>query len=338
MIKRSSLTWPIMLAVVVLVLIVTVLIIWIIGQAAEQKWAMLTIGTVFLTLILLGVVVYFIWTIREYRLNRRQANFIDSVTHELKSPIASLKLCLQTLELRSVAPEQQREYHKFMMEDIQRLDSMIDHLLAVARLDHVERDEQLEDVRLDALLKRCADEIHRRYEIGSEQLRLELEPCVVRGRGRDLEMVFLNLLDNAVKYAGTDPKVLVQSYVHREKRVVTKISDNGEGVRFELRRKIFKRFYRGGSELERTTKGTGLGLYIVKSLVSKMKGKINVHGRGPLRGATFEVDLPVQPAVQTSAPQAPVPESSVSETQAIGASNREIPATPVGSPSAARTA
>lgn len=337
MIKRSSLTWPIMLAVVVLVLIVTVLIIWIIGQAAEQKWAMLTIGTVFLTLILLGVVVYFIWTIREYRLNRRQANFIDSVTHELKSPIASLKLCLQTLELRSVAPEQQREYHKFMMEDIQRLDSMIDHLLAVARLDHVDGDEQLEDVPLDVLLKRCADEIHRRYEIGPEQLRLEVEPCIVRGRDRDLEVVFMNLIDNAVKYAGSDPKVLVQSYVHREKRVVTKISDNGEGVRFELRRKIFKRFYRGGSELERTTTGTGLGLYIVKSLVSKMKGKIHVHGRGPLRGATFEVDLPGRAAVPAAAPQAPVPDARASEEQSIGASNREIPVAPVGSAAATRT-
>src|SRR5262245_41288579 len=151
MIKRSSLTWPIMLAVVLLALIVALLVIWIIGQAAEQKWALLTVGTIFITLILIGLVVYFIWTVREYRLNRRQANFLDSVTHELKSPIASLKLCLQTLDLRPVTPEQQREFHKFMMEDIQRLDSLIDHLLAVARLDHVESDDQLTEVALDPL-------------------------------------------------------------------------------------------------------------------------------------------------------------------------------------------
>jgi signal transduction histidine kinase len=248
------------------------------------------------------VVVYFIWSFREYRLNRRQANFIDSVTHELKSPIASLKLCLQTLDLRTVTPEQQREFHKFMMEDIQRLDSLIDHLLAVARLDHVESDDQLEDVPLDPLLKNCADEIRRRYELRPEQIRLEVEPCVVRGRPRDLEMVFVNLLDNAAKYGAQEAQVLVQALIHRGDRAVIKISDNGKGIAFDLRRKIFQRFYRGGSELERTTKGTGLGLYIVKSLVAKMKGRIQVHGRGPLRGATFEVELPGQvlPAPQTS--------------------------------------
>jgi len=140
MFKRSSLTWYITLPVTLLALIVALLLIWIIGQAAEQHWALLTVGTVFFALILIGVVIYFIWTFREYRLNRRQANFIDSVTHELKSPIAAIKLCLQTLDLRSVTPEQQRELYRFMIEDIQRLDSLIDHLLAVARLDHAESD------------------------------------------------------------------------------------------------------------------------------------------------------------------------------------------------------
>src|SRR5260370_12824961 len=133
MFKRSSLTWYITLPVVLLALIVALLLIGSTGQAADQHWARLTVGTVFFALILIGVVVYFIWTFREYRLNRRQANFIDSVTHELKSPIAAIKLCLQTLDLRSVSPEQQREFHKFIMEDIQRLDSLVDPLLAAAQ-------------------------------------------------------------------------------------------------------------------------------------------------------------------------------------------------------------
>jgi signal transduction histidine kinase len=313
MFKRSSLTWPITLLVVLLALIVALLVIWIIGQATQHNWPLLTVGTVFFALILIGVVVYFIWSFREYRLNRRQANFIDSVTHELKSPIASLKLCLQTLDLRSVSPEQQREFYKFMMEDIQRLDSLIDHLLAVARLDHVERDELLEDVSLEPLLKNCAEEIRRRYELGPEQIRLEIEPCVARGRPRDLEMVFVNLMDNAAKYGAPEAQVLVQTAIQRGERAVIKISDNGKGIAFDLRRKIFKRFYRGGTELERTTKGTGLGLYIVKSLVGKMKGKIHVHGRGPLRGATFEVDLPGR-ALQASAdPPATTREGSFPE-------------------------
>lgn len=308
MIKRSSLTWKIALAVVVLVMIVALLVIWIIGQASEEAWTLLTVGTIFFALILVGVMVYFMWTIKEYRLNRRQANFIDSVTHELKSPIASIKLCLQTLDLRAVGPEQQREFHKFIMEDIERLDSLIDHLLAVAQLDHVERDEQLEEMPLEGLLEKCVDEVRRRYALGPDRVRLEIDPCLVRGRPRDLEMVFVNLLDNAAKYGAKEPQVNVQASVHHGKRVVIKISDNGKGVNFDLRRKIFKRFFRGGSELERTTKGTGLGLYIVKSLINKMKGRIHTHGRGPLGGATFEVDLPgraLEPPVDESPPVEP---------------------------------
>ncbi|MGQ0636891.1 MAG: sensor histidine kinase [Planctomycetaceae bacterium] len=292
MIKRSSLTWPIMLAVVLLALIVALLVIWVIGQAQKEEWALLTVGTIFITLILIGLVAYFIWTVREYRLNRRQANFLDSVTHELKSPIASLKLCLQTLDMRDVSPDQQREFHRFMMEDIQRLDSLIDHLLAVARLDQVARPEQIENVPLERLLRSCADEVLRRYQLEPGQVRLEVGPVTVRGTPRDLDVMFLNLLDNAAKYGGTPAEVLVQAELSTPERVVVRISDNGRGVRFELRRKIFQRFFRGGSELERTTKGIGLGLPIVKSLVARMKGKIHVHGRGPLRGATFEVELP----------------------------------------------
>ncbi|MSR59358.1 MAG: HAMP domain-containing histidine kinase [Planctomycetaceae bacterium] len=327
MVKRSSFTWPIVLAVVLLALIVALLVIWIIAQAAEQRWALLTVGTIFIALILIGVVAYLIWTIKEIRLNRRQANFIDSVTHELKSPIASIKLCLQTLDMRNVTLDQQREFHKFILEDIQRLDSLIDHLLAVARLDNVELPEQFVDVPLDTLLQSCVGEIVRRYRLAPEQVQLRVVPCVVRGRVRDLEMIFINLLDNAVKHGDTDPRIVVEADLQRPDRVVTRISDNGRGIRFEFRRKIFQRFFRGGSELERTTKGTGLGLYIVKTLVAQMKGRIHVHGRGPLPGATFEVELPGHaqpPASGTVEPAAPEP-VRVGDSSTVSAVVAEVP-------------
>jgi signal transduction histidine kinase len=292
MMKRSSLTWQIILLVVVLSLTVALLVIWIIYYAAEHRWAILATGTVFISLILVCVVVYFFWGFKEYRLNRRQANFIDSVTHELKSPLASIKLCLQTLELRTVPPEQQQEFLKYVMEDVERLDALIDHLLAVARLDHVDRNEPVGDVPLDGLLAKCAEEIRRRYELENHQIRLEIPRCEVLGRPRDLEMVFLNLLDNAVKYGGPEPQVLVQVAPKGDDRVVVRVADNGQGVHYDLRSKIFKRFFRGGTELERITKGTGLGLYIVKTLVNRMKGKIEVLSRGLLQGATFEVEFP----------------------------------------------
>jgi signal transduction histidine kinase len=159
--------------------------------------------------------------------------------------------------------------------------------------------------------------------LNPDQIRLEIEPCVARGRPRDLEMVIINLMDNAAKYGAPEAQVLVQTAMQKDNRVVIKISDNGKGVNFDLRRKIFQRFYRGGSELERTTKGTGLGLYIVKSLVSKMKGKIHVHGKGPLRGATFEVELPGQ-----ALPPEPDPTAPVAEVAAPELSDRHVPDPP----------
>lgn len=292
MIRRSSFTWPIILAVLLLVAIVILLVIWIIAQASADRWALLAIGTVIFSLVLVGTVIYFILTIKEIRLNRRQANFIDSVTHELKSPIASIKLCLQTLDMRRVDLEQQREFHRFMLDDVQRLDALIDHLLVVARLDDAGPLPLYDEIPFEPLLRSCAEEITRRYELDSDRIRLEIRPCVVRGSRHDLEMVFTNLIDNAIKYAGDEPQVLVEAGPVGTRQVQARISDNGLGVRFEMRRKIFDRFFRGGEELERTTKGTGLGLYIVRSLVKRMRGKIHIHGRGPLRGATFEVDLP----------------------------------------------
>ncbi len=297
MFKRSSLTWPIILGVTLLVLIVGLLVLWIITQAGSQRWTLLTIGTVFFALIMVGVVMYLVLAIKEVNLNKRQANFIDSVTHELKSPIASIKLYLQTLDLREVSEAQQKEFHRFMLEDVQRLDSLIDHLLVAARLDADRTRESLEEVHLADLVAQCAEDVCRRYAVPHERVKVELLPCRLKSRVRDLEMIFGNLLDNAVKYGGREPEITVQmelppAAADKKQHVIIRISDNGRGVPFELRSKIFRRFFRGGSELERTTKGTGLGLYIVKSLVGKLKGKVTVHGRGAQRGAMFEVDLP----------------------------------------------
>lgn len=304
MIRRSSLTWPIVLGASLLTMLVVLLIFWIIGQALSQQWFLLTVGTIFFTLILIGVVMYLIITIKEVRLNQRQANFIDSVTHELKSPIASIKLYLQTLDLREVSQEQQREFHRFMLEDVQRLDSLIDDLLEVARLDH-RAPEEVTTFSLEPLARQAQDLIQRRYQLPPEAIQLDLQPVWILARMQDLELVLVNLLDNAVKYGGDPKRVVVQVQSRTSGRVIIRVSDNGPGVSFEQRRKIFQRFVRGGSELERSTHGTGLGLFLVRELVGKMKGRIHVHGRGPLSGATFEVDLPGQ------GEPPPVPASSV---------------------------
>jgi len=292
MLARRSLGWPITLGVIMIVLLLALTIFWVVLTGSGGYWVVLTIGTVLLGLVLTGVVFYLVLSIKEIRLNQRQSNFIDSVTHELKSPIASLKLYVQTLARRRVSDEQQADFHRFMLDDLERLDSLINHLLDAARMDRQPAPSEDVDVPLDELLRHCAETACRRYRLPPETISLETEATVVRGRPLDVEIVFRNLVDNALKYGGQPPRVAIQSQAIGQGRVLTRISDNGEGIPPALRRKIFGRFVRLGNELERSQTGTGLGLYIVRTLIGRMRGRVGLRSRSAPPGTTFEVELP----------------------------------------------
>lgn len=304
---RSSLRWPIALGVTMILLVVALIVGWVVITAMQAwqsgvYWALLAVGTVFLVLILVGVVMYLVLTIKEVRLNRRQSNFIDSVTHELKSPIASLKLYVQTLHRRSVSEQQQADFYRFMLDDLERLDGLINHMLDAARLDQQPVEADLVDVDLAELLRNCAATVQLRYRLPADAIRLTLVPATVRARPIDVEMVFRNLIDNAVKYGGSPPRVEIDLRPGILGQLVVRIADNGPGIPAKLRRKIFGRFVRLGHELERSRTGTGLGLFIVRTLVGRLKGTIVVRGRGAQSGTEFEVRLPAsQPPVAAPA-------------------------------------
>jgi two-component system phosphate regulon sensor histidine kinase PhoR len=299
MISRRSLSWPVTLAVIMILLLVALAVGWIIvtarsaleGEDAALYWTLLAVGTTFLVLLLVGVVVYLLLSIKSVRLTQRQSNFIDSVTHELKSPIASLKLYLQTLARRNVSPEQAGDFHRAMLEDLDRLDSLINHLLDAARIEREPLEAPLEEVDLTQLITSVANTARQNYHLTENAVELRLTPATLQGRPADLEMLFRNLIDNAIKYASPQPKVEVDLSA-QDGRVTARISDNGPGIPINLRRKIFGRFVRLGSELERKQAGTGLGLFIVRQLVRRMRGKITVRGRGNQPGTVFEVELP----------------------------------------------
>lgn len=302
MFERRSLRWPISLGVVLIVLVVVMLvgsILTLIFAALNSPtggswyWAWLAVGSTLLTFILLGVVGYLVLSIQAVNLTRRQSNFIDSVTHELKSPIASLKLYIQTLNRHPVPPDEQESFFKGMLEDVERLDTLINHLLDVARLERVSKPGEDEDVAIDDVLRSVALQVCQRQQVASEIVRLELEPAIVRCRRIDLELVFRNLIDNAVKYADeTEPQVEVKLDLTAPDRVIVRVSDNGRGIPNEQRRKIFGRFVRLGSELERDKPGTGLGLYIVRTLLSRLRSQIQVRDWHPGIGTVFEVNMP----------------------------------------------
>ncbi|MBX7166206.1 MAG: HAMP domain-containing histidine kinase [Pirellulales bacterium] len=297
--RKRSLGWPITLGVIMIILLIALTIGWVLLSLAANRtisgafWGTLVVGTIFFTIVLVGVVLYLLLTIKEINLNQRQANFIDSVTHELKSPIASLKLYLQTLRMRSVTEAQQSDFVRVMLEDVERLDALIDHLLEAARLREVPETSELADVDLSSLLTACAREACQRYRLPAEAIKLHLQPVLLRAWPIDVEIVFRNLIDNAAKYSGEQAQIEIETLPTAGGRVVTRISDNGPGIPVRLQRKIFGRFYRIGSELERRKPGTGLGLYIVDQLVRRMRGKVHVRDRAGHSGTIFEVDLPL---------------------------------------------
>ncbi|MCH7726789.1 MAG: HAMP domain-containing histidine kinase [Planctomycetes bacterium] len=289
------------LGVVMIVLLVLLTIGWVMlnvfGALSGQGhpplyWTLLSVGTSFLVMVLVGVVVYLVVSIKAVNLTRRQSNFVDSVTHELKSPITSLKLYLQTLSRYPVSVDEQNSFCNYMLGDVERLDRLVNHLLATARLDKKRVETEMEMVDLSELLSQDAESACLRYRISRDTVKLDLQPIQAWAVRGELELIFGNLIDNAVKYAGKPPQVEITLGSSAADEFVVRIVDNGLGIPRKLRRKVFGRFVRLGHELERETPGTGLGLYIVRTLVHRMKGRVRVMDDDHGVGTVFEVHLP----------------------------------------------
>lgn len=268
------------------------MISWIVLLAYFDWYGTLTLGTLAFALTLLGLLYYLLLTIKAGRLNRRQVNFIDSVTHELKTPIASMRLYLETLVSRPLDDARRREFYQVLEEDLLRLDRLISQLLEVARLDSLATVEQAEEIELGPLLRDCARQAARLQDVDQERtFEFALSPATLVAPPLVLEMIFRNLLENAIKYGGEPPRVRVE-LASGDGKLITRIADNGEGVPPEDRGRIFGLFFRGGDELTRRRPGTGLGLYIVATLVKKLRGKVRVVPRQDAQGSTFEITLP----------------------------------------------
>lgn len=305
MFERKSLKWPILVAILMIVMLVGLTIGWVLLNVfsaldAEKTsrsaiyWILLSVGAVFFACLLAGVILYLIWIIQNINLNRRQSNFIDAVTHELKTPIASLKLYLQTLNRRDVQGPQRQEFYATMMEDVDRLDRLINQLLDVARLQRDKQDlDAKEWVSLRELVEECVSRLAKQHSVNTDLFRMEIEDCQVLAHRIDIDVLLGNLLDNAIKYSAQEPEIEIRITFQNDSALIA-ISDNGQGIPRHLRRKIFWRFYRAGDELERRKPGVGLGLFLVRSIVERLKGSIVVSERIEQPGATFLVTLPAR--------------------------------------------
>lgn len=265
------------------------------GRVAENVW-LLIFGIISFALIMSVLVLFSVFLAREILEVRRQDGFIDSVTHELKTPLASIKLCLQTLERDGLAKEKRHALQRMMHDDVDRLTTFIDDVLQASRLAHgggVVTDVDV--VRVAELAKHCAETVAARYRLPAGSIRIDIDPSlVIHTDQAALEIALRNLIDNAVKYSAGTPDVRVEACLKKNGRSAEiAVLDRGIGIpRADLKR-IFHRFYRVSNEGVRARKGTGLGLFVVSALIRNLGGRVDAQSDGPGHGAHFRVILPV---------------------------------------------
>jgi signal transduction histidine kinase len=299
-----SISLPIVLSSIAVSLSVALLVGWTLLIARTQPLAddfvantwLLVFGIVSFVVIMTVLVLFSVFLVREIREVRRQTSFIDSVTHELKSPLAALKLCLETLGRADLPPPQHQRLREMMLDDVERLAGFIDRVLAATRLPEERSSQPLTEVALPGLARRCAAVVTRRAHQPEEVIRVDVpEDLVVTTDEVALAAVLENLLENAVKYSQHDVAVELSARPGRKGQVVIEVRDRGIGIHKLHLRRVFERFYRVPEEAVRSRRGTGLGLYVVSALVRSLGGKVRALSPGTGQGTTIRVDLPTRP-------------------------------------------
>jgi signal transduction histidine kinase len=265
-------------------------------EVTQNMW-LLVLGVLSLVVVTGVLVMFSIFLGREILEVRRQDSFIDSVTHELKSPLASLKLCLETLARPGLAETQRESLRSMMMEDVDRLSSFIDDVLQASRLSHDRVGLDVSEVKVVELLERCVEGTMARHKVSREVFQVEVDPDLAVSTDRvALEIVLKNLLDNAVKYSGDHVHVAVRAVRGDSGAAVIEVTDKGIGIPQKDLRRVFHRFYRVPGERVRSRRGTGLGLFVVSALVRTMGGRVEARSEGENQGTTMRVLLPLSGA------------------------------------------
>jgi signal transduction histidine kinase len=265
---------------------------WIILNWRET--VALVLGIIFFGVIIAGLVLNTIFLVREIRRNEQQDSFLNAVTHELKTPIASIRLYLETLQQRNVQDDQRREFYRIMLDDTDRLLGTVEQVLKAGEVRDGAR-KGWREVEFSSIVRDALELARVRHKLGPESLRFGGEPAAettVLGNPEQLRIAVTNLIDNAVKYSGPTKDIEVKLETPNIDDVILTVRDRGIGIpRPELKR-VFKRFYRVHSMASGQVKGTGLGLFIVRSVARRHGGDAFAHSDGEGLGSTFTIRLP----------------------------------------------
>jgi two-component system, OmpR family, sensor histidine kinase SenX3 len=288
--RRKSTIFFLVLGICLIILAVTLNVSWILLNL--EKVALLVLGIVFFAIIITGLVLNTTFLLREIKRNEQQDAFLNSVTHELKTPIASIRLYLETLKTRDVSEEKRQEFYGVMLKDSDRLLSTVEQVLHASRTRDEKKLTNAVAVNSAKLLEDSIEQIRSRYNFDNDVISFaKIADADIIGDANELQIVFVNLLDNAVKYSDKDVKILVELKNFDEKLAEIRIKDSGVGIAKPQLKRIFNRFYRIPSLSTQKAKGTGLGLFIVKSIIKKHGGKIFAESLGEGFGTTFIIRL-----------------------------------------------
>jgi two-component system sensor histidine kinase SenX3 len=295
--RRRSVIFFTVFGIILVAIAVTLNVSWIVLNWRTGVLAIL--GVILFALIIAGMVLNTIFLVREIRRNDQHDSFLNAVTHELKTPVASIRLYLQTLQSRELDTDKRREFYRIMLEDSDRLLHTIEQVLRAGSARSRFRREVRTQVNLEEVAGECVDLARTRFHLDEQSLAFEnrARSPFVLGNADELKAAVWNLIDNAIKYSAAEVRVTVALEEAEDGRVAVRVSDRGIGISSTELKRIFRRFYRTPALGAVRTKGSGLGLFIVRSVARNHGGRAFAESAGAGHGATLSIVLPKAPGV-----------------------------------------
>jgi signal transduction histidine kinase len=294
--RRKTIAFFLILGICLVAAAVALTGSWIILNWRER--VLLFFGVVFFLAIIVGLILNTVFLVREIRRNEHHDSFINAVTHELKTPITSIRLHLETLQRREVEESQRQKFYRLMLDDTDRLRGTVEQVLKAGEVGYKRSAQNSLEVDLSGLVGECMELARTRHNLQPAALHWQEEAGVngnaikVQGDPDDLRTAISNILDNAIKYSRGDVDISVWLDTPDESHVALRVRDRGVGIPAGELKRIFRRFYRVSGRSASQVKGTGLGLFIVRAIARAHGGKVFAESAGEARGTTVTLELP----------------------------------------------